>query len=283
MITLGGGSGSDVPVLEVSGLSAGYGDLAAVRDVSLELRQGEVVALFGPNGAGKTSTLLATVGVLSPFGGEILWRGKPTRAPLHKLARSGLAFVPEERSIIRGLSVRDNLRLGSGPVDAALEIFPELSPLLRRQAGLLSGGEQQMLTLGRALAGQPAALLVDELSLGLAPLVVERLMRALRQAADERGVAVLLVEQQARRALALADRWYLLNRGCIVQAGRGAEGFEAAYLASMTESGAANSRGSAGAEGPGENEGNVTRSGGKGSRMPTGSGMADRIAGATRA
>ncbi len=223
-------------MLEVRGLSAGYGDLAAVRDVSIELRPGEVVALFGPNGAGKTSTLLATVGVLSPFGGEIVWLGAPTRAPLHKLARLGLAFVPEERSIVRSLSVKDNLRLGSGPIEAAIEIFPELGPLLKRQAGLLSGGEQQMLTLGRALAGGPKALLVDELSLGLAPLVVERLMRALRQAADERGVAVLLVEQQARRALAVADRWYLLHRGRIVESGSGSEGLEAAYLASMTDS-----------------------------------------------
>jgi branched-chain amino acid transport system ATP-binding protein len=127
LVTTGGGSRSAEPVLEVRGLRAGYGDLAAVRDVSLQLCPGEVVALFGANGAGKTSTLLATVGVLSPFGGEIVWRGHATREPLHKLARSGLAFVPEERSIIRALSVRDNLRLGSGPVQAALDL-PRAGP-----------------------------------------------------------------------------------------------------------------------------------------------------------
>jgi branched-chain amino acid transport system ATP-binding protein len=221
------------PVIEVDGLTAAYGDLAAVRDVSFTLHPGEVVALFGANGAGKTSTLLASVGQLRRLSGDIRWKGQLTRAPLHKLARLGLAFVPEGRSVIRGLSVRDNLRLGRGKVDAALKVFPELEPLLGRQAGLLSGGEQQMLLLGRALAGDPAALLVDELSLGLAPLVVERLMEAIRRSADDSGVAVLLVEQQARRALAVADSWHLLSRGRVVRSGQGADGFEAAYASTI--------------------------------------------------
>jgi branched-chain amino acid transport system ATP-binding protein len=226
------------PVLELVGLTSGYGDLAAIRDVSIQIFPGEVVALFGPNGAGKTTTLLAAVGVLPQMRGSVLWRGSKTRQPLHKLVRGGLAFVPEERSIIAGLTARDNLRLGRGGLDAALQHFPELEPHLSRKAGLLSGGQQQMLTLARALASDPIALLVDELSLGLAPLVVERLLSAVRQAADERGVAVLLVEQQARRALSVADRWYLLSNGELVTQGNadsGIETLEAAYLAKLPD------------------------------------------------
>jgi branched-chain amino acid transport system ATP-binding protein len=226
------------PVLELTGVTAGYGDLAAVRDVSLVLYPGEVVALFGANGAGKTTTLMAAVGVLPRMSGTVLWRGRPSPRRLHLVCRAGLAYVPEARSIISGLSARDNLRLGRGGVDAALAYFPELERLLGRKAGLLSGGEQQMLILARALARKPNALLVDELSLGLAPLVVERLLAAIRQAADDEGLAVLLVEQQARRALSAADRWYLLRNGSISANGDAASGagtLEAAYLASMTD------------------------------------------------
>jgi branched-chain amino acid transport system ATP-binding protein len=235
-------SAGRTPVLELVGLTAGYGDLAAVRDVSLHINAGEIVALFGPNGAGKTTTLLAATGVLPRMRGDVRWRGESTTKALHRLVRSGLAFVPEERSVIAGLSVRDNLRLGRGGVDGGLAYFPELEPLLGRRAGLLSGGEQQMLTLARALATKPAALLVDELSLGLAPLAVERLLRALRAAADDDNLAVLLVEQQARRALSIADRWYLLRNGQIDgagQAGTGIDTLEAAYLANMSGAGSA--------------------------------------------
>jgi branched-chain amino acid transport system ATP-binding protein len=227
------------PVLELVGVTAGYGDLAAVRDISLRVHPGEVVALFGPNGAGKTTTLMAAVGVLPRMGGSVLWKGQPSPRRLHMLTRAGLAYVPEARSVISGLSTLDNLRLGRGGVAAALSYFPELEPLLRRRAGLLSGGEQQMLTLARALASKPAALLVDELSLGLAPLAVERLLAAVRQAADNEGLAVLLVEQQARRALSAADRWYLLRNGNIDTSGDAADGvgaLEAAYLAGLTDS-----------------------------------------------
>jgi branched-chain amino acid transport system ATP-binding protein len=136
------------------------------------------------------------------------------------------------------MTVRDNLRIGRGGIAGALNHFPELEPLLGRRAGLLSGGEQQMLCLGRILATDPAALLVDELSLGLAPLVVERLMAALRAAADERGVAIVVVEQQARRALAVADRYYLLVNGEVASAGPcvgAGPAIEAAYLAARVE------------------------------------------------
>ena len=201
------------PLLELRSLTSGYGDLAAVRDVSMSLHTGEIVALFGPNGAGKSTTMCAAVGVLPLLGGEVRWLGERRPKNLCALARNGLAFVPEGRSVISGLTVQDNLRLGAGGVDGALAYFPELERLLPRPAGLLSGGEQQMLSLGRALATKPKVLLADEVSLGLAPIIVDRLFSAIRTASAESGLGVLLVEQQPRRALAVADRWYLLQNG----------------------------------------------------------------------
>jgi branched-chain amino acid transport system ATP-binding protein len=205
-------------VLRVSGLVAGYGDLAAVRGMNLELHAGEVVALLGPNGAGKTTTLLTLAGELPKIAGEVYYMGKPFKGPLHKRVRRGLGFVPEERSVFMNLSVADNLKI-SGHTDQAVALFPELKALFGRRAGLLSGGQQQMLTLGRALAMKPKMLLIDELSVGLAPLVVDRLFDAVTVAARENGTAVLLVEQQARRALRVADRWYLLRRGVLIAEG----------------------------------------------------------------
>jgi branched-chain amino acid transport system ATP-binding protein len=224
-------------LLEAVNLTAGYGDLAAVRDANLRLHRGEIVAVVGPNGAGKSTTMHALVGELPPMRGEVRWLGRQVSSPLHRRVREGLGYVPEVRSIIMGMSCRDNLRLGRGDIGHALDLFPELEPLLARRAGLLSGGEQQMLILGRALAARPAALIVDELSLGLAPVVVGRLMDALRVAAKQDGCGVLLVEQQARRAFALADRWYLFRNGRNVASGdtkSGQQEMEKAYLASTS-------------------------------------------------
>ena len=211
-----------VPVLEARGLASGYGDVPVLRDVELELAPGEIVALLGANGAGKTTTILTLAGELPAGDGAVLWCGERTTAPLHARSRSGLALITEERSVFMGLSVLDNLRLGRGPVDAALRHFPELEPLCARRAGLLSGGEQQMLTLARALASDPVAILADEVSLGLAPLIVKRLFAALRAYADAGG-AVLLVEQQPARALAVADRAYVMRGGRIALSGTAAD------------------------------------------------------------
>ena len=207
------------PILQVEGLYAGYGDLAAVRDLNLVVHAGEIVALLGPNGAGKTTTLLTLAGAIPSLGGKVMWNGKATSASLHRRVRSGMGFIPEERSVISKLTVRENLRLGRGSVNDAVRYFPQLEPLLRRSAGLLSGGEQQMLTLARCLASKPSLMLVDELSLGLAPIVVKSLLSALRSAATETGTAVLMVEQQVHRALSVADRWYLLRHGHLVGSG----------------------------------------------------------------
>jgi len=200
-------------ILAARGLSAGYGGQPVVHDLDLAVEPGEVVCLLGPNGAGKTTTLLALSGVLAPLGGEVEFDGETTRAPLHKRARKGLGYVTEERSVFKGLSTRDNLRCGGVSTADALALFPELEKRLGVRGGLLSGGEQQMLTLARALCRKPRLLLADELSLGLAPLVVERLLQAVRAAADERGTGVIIVEQHARKALKYADRVLVITRG----------------------------------------------------------------------
>jgi branched-chain amino acid transport system ATP-binding protein len=224
----------DPPVLEVRDLYAGYGDLAAVRGLDLVLYPGEVVALLGSNGAGKTTTLLTMAGVLPKINGTVLWNGRPVTAPLHRRVRAGMGFIPEERSVINRLSVRQNLRLGRGSVEDAVAIFPQLGNLLNRAGGLLSGGERQMVTLARCLASKPSVMLVDELSLGLAPIVVKDLLLKLRQAARETGTSVLMVEQEVQRAISTADRWYLLRNGSLAATGTADEAtvevLKSAYL-----------------------------------------------------
>ncbi len=208
-------------MLDVHELTVGYDDVPVVHGVDLRVGAGEVVALLGPNGAGKTTTLLALGGVL-PSSGEVRFDDRPLTGPLHRRARRGVGLITEERAVFRQLSTQTNLALGAGGVDGALEVFPELERLLDRKAGLLSGGEQQMVVLARALAARPRLLLVDELSLGLAPMMVTRLLTAVREAAAD-GMSVLLVEQHARQALEVAARAYVLLRGAIVLEGTGAD------------------------------------------------------------
>jgi branched-chain amino acid transport system ATP-binding protein len=219
-----------VAALQAEGLSAGYGPQAVIHDIELAVHPGEVVGLLGANGAGKTTTLLTLAGELPPLAGRVLMNGAVTTAPLYRRARAGLTFVTEEKSVFMGLTARDNLRVADADLDSALTLFPELKKLLGVRAGLLSGGEQQMLTLARALSRQPRVLLADELSMGLAPLVVKRLLDAVVRAAKQMGTAVLLVEQHVRKALEHCDRAYVMHRGHIALSGSTAE-----LLAQITE------------------------------------------------
>ena len=201
------------PVISVKGMCTGYAGQPVVHDLSFDVMPGEVLCLLGPNGAGKTTTMLALAGELPLIDGEIDFVGVKQKAPLYKRARAGMAFVTEERSIFKGMTLRDNLRIGGVSVDEAVALFPELGKRLSVRGGLLSGGEQQMLTLARALGRKPRLLLADELSLGLAPLVVDRLLQAVRAAADDQGTAVIMVEQHAHKALNYTDHAIVMRRG----------------------------------------------------------------------
>lgn len=215
---------SAVPVLEAVDLTAGYLPGQPVIDkLNIEVHAGKVTVLLGANGAGKSTTMHTLAGMIPPMSGEVRVEGKPTRLPLHLRARDGLAYVTEQRSVLMGLTTRENLQVGGVSEAEVLALFPELEKRIDIRGGLLSGGEQQMLTLGRALARKPKVLLADELSLGLAAKVVTRLLQAVRDTATERGTAVLLVEQHVRKALKYADYVYVLQRGRIVLSGNGQE------------------------------------------------------------
>jgi ABC-type branched-subunit amino acid transport system ATPase component len=203
-------------------LSAGYGKQPVIHDLELRVVPGQVVALLGPNGAGKTTTVLTVAGVLRPLAGQVTWNGQAWPAGLTSRARRGLGLVTEQRCVFMRLTVAENLALGAGSAARAFELFPELEEHRSRLCGLLSGGQQQMLALARVLASEPKALVVDELSLGLAPLIVQRLLGALRVAADS-GVAVLLVEQHLQQALQVADFAYVLDRGRLAMEGTKAD------------------------------------------------------------
>jgi branched-chain amino acid transport system ATP-binding protein len=209
-------------ILELDGLEVRHGSVAAVRSLDLHLLEGEIVGLIGPNGAGKSTTLHAIMGVLAPRAGQIRLKGRALRAGRPEdVARAGIALVPEGRRIFGDFSVADNLRLGlsarrdgagESALDAVYELFPILADSRNRQAGALSGGQQQQLAIGRALVASPDVLLLDEPSLGLAPTIVDVVFAAFA-AIRERGVSVLLVEQRAQRTVAFADRTYVLANG----------------------------------------------------------------------
>jgi ABC-type branched-subunit amino acid transport system ATPase component len=236
--------GSHDPVLVALKLTAGYGAAPVLEDVSLEVRPGETVAMIGANGAGKSTTMRAMSGLLRPVRGEILLDDRSVaRLEAHRIAASGLALVPEGRQVFPELSVYDNLVLGAhsrgdvdreAEVEALLKRFPRLRERLHGRAGLLSGGEQQMLSIARGLMAKPRILLLDEPSLGLAPAIISELFEILAELRDE-GVTILLVDQMANLALAVADRGYVLESGRVVRAGEASSlaqdpELEAAYL-----------------------------------------------------
>jgi branched-chain amino acid transport system ATP-binding protein len=225
--------------LEVRGLRVSYGGVQALRDVSFVVPQGSVVALLGPNGAGKSTTLRAISGLIRAQSGRI-WVGgrRVDRMAGYRIARLGVVHVPEGRGIFPSLSVRENLQMAAAavteavdPVEDGVELFPALGSRLRQMAGSLSGGEQQMLALARALMAQPKLLMVDEISMGLAPLIVAQLFDALRERARA-GISLLLVEQYVEAALELADYVYVMDKGSIVDVGEPADmrNLASAYL-----------------------------------------------------
>jgi branched-chain amino acid transport system ATP-binding protein len=226
-------------MLELRGIRAAYDEHVVLRDVSLTVRPGSVVAVLGPNGAGKTTLLRVASGLLRPAAGAVLLDGEDvTRARAHARARRGLCHIPEGRGIYPTLTVRENLVLHSRPgeeavaVDRAIAAFPVLGEKLRQPGGQLSGGQQQMLSLVRAYLTSPRLVLVDEASMGLAPVVVDQIFEFLAEIAAS-GTALLLVEQYVSRALALASHVYLLNKGGVVFSGRPqdiADDLFAAYL-----------------------------------------------------
>ena len=216
-------SNETLPVLSVEGLEVRYGEARAVFGIDLEVAQGQVVAVLGPNGAGKTSLAAAITGRVTPAGGTVRIVGQDvTGLSASQISRLGVAYVPEERAIFPHLSVMDNLRVllryavpraeRAAVLERALELFPVLAERRRQLAGTLSGGEQQMLSLARVLAAPPTLLVADEMSLGLAPRLVDLVFESLARARDE-GVTILLIEQYVERALELANEAVILRRG----------------------------------------------------------------------
>jgi branched-chain amino acid transport system ATP-binding protein len=216
-------------MLEIKNLEVYYGVIQAIKGISFEVNQGEVIALIGANGAGKTTTLQTITGMIQPSAGEIIFNGKDiTKIPGHKIVSMGMAHVPEGRRVFAQLSVYENLKLGAytrkdkAEIAASLErvykSFPRLQERRNQLAGTLSGGEQQMLAMGRALMSKPSIILMDEPSMGLSPIFVEEIFNIIREISSE-GTTVLLVEQNAKKALEIANRAYVLETGNIVLSG----------------------------------------------------------------
>lgn len=218
---------SDV-LLTVQGLSSGYGSSAVLRDISLDIKKGEIVVVLGKNGMGKSTLLKTLMGFVRPLNGKVTLSGKNvTGISPHIMARSGVAHAPQEHTLFQDLTVEENLRLGVSSdrifrerLHAVEAIFPRMIERLKQRAGTLSGGEQKMLLMSRALIAHPQLMLVDEISEGLQPTMVDRMAEALVRARDQLGISVLLVEQHLDFALSVADRFMVLKLGEIVEQGK---------------------------------------------------------------
>ncbi len=219
-------------LLNVSGLDVYYGSIHAIKDISFEVNEGEIVTLIGANGAGKSTTLNTIAGLLKPRNGNVLLNGKNLLGtPAHKIVKEGMALCPEGRRIFQQLTVRENLEMGAYTGDGTgleddlnmiTDLFPRLKERYKQVAGTLSGGEQQMLAMGRALMSHPKILMLDEPSMGLAPILVEQIFDIIKKL-HSKGTTILLVEQNAQMALSVADRGYVLETGRIVTTGTGKE------------------------------------------------------------
>jgi branched-chain amino acid transport system ATP-binding protein len=216
-------------LLKLTGLEVGYGGIRAVKGISLEVNEGELVTLIGANGAGKTTTLKAITGLLKAAAGSIEYRGRDIAGvPAHQLAADGLVMVPEGRGVFSGLTIEENLQMGAytrrdrhaiaEDIEHKFQLFPRLKERARQTAGTLSGGEQQMLAISRALMARPKLLLLDEPSMGLAPLMVQKIFEVVRDVAKT-GVTILLIEQNAKLALQVSGRGYVMDGGLITLAG----------------------------------------------------------------
>ena len=219
-------------LLNVSGLDVYYGSIHAIKNISFEVNEGEIVTLIGANGAGKSTTLNTIAGLLKPRNGNVLLNGKNLLGtPAHKIVKEGMALCPEGRRIFHQLTVRENLEMGAytgdgtgllEDLDMVTDLFPRLKERYKQVAGTLSGGEQQMLAMGRALMSHPKILMLDEPSMGLAPILVEQIFDIIKRL-HSKGTTILLVEQNAQMALSVADRGYVLETGRIVTTGTGKE------------------------------------------------------------